>query len=127
MSELCCKSQIPASSTVGGLAETRTVLRSVTDGQMEVRTDKDKTIRPPHIVAGHKNELLSLFLFPSGCVYICIIAGTFIVLLFYCTPVSILLFSFLFFRRICFFSGLASTETKKTMCIYTPPINSFKI
>ena len=30
MSELCCKFKIPPSNTVGGVGETRTVLRSVT-------------------------------------------------------------------------------------------------
>ena len=40
MSELCCKFQVPASNTVGGVAETRTVLQSVMDrvGWTYVRT-----------------------------------------------------------------------------------------
>ena len=47
MSELCCKFQIPASNTVGGVAETKTVLQSVTDVRhMYVCTDKSKTICP---------------------------------------------------------------------------------
>ena len=52
MSELYCKFQISASNTVGGLAETIIVLQSMTNGQMKVRTDKDKTLCPAHIVAG---------------------------------------------------------------------------
>ena len=44
--------QIPASNTVGGLAETTIVLQSMTNGQMKVRTDKDKTLCPALIVTG---------------------------------------------------------------------------
>ena len=36
MSERCCKSQIPGSNTVGGVAETRTVLQSTIDVQIDV-------------------------------------------------------------------------------------------
>ena len=47
MSELSCKFQITASNTVGGVAETKTVLQSVTDVRhMYVCTDKSKTICP---------------------------------------------------------------------------------
>ena len=70
MSELYCKCQIPASNTVGGLAETTIVLQSMTNGQMKVRTDKDKTLCPAHIVAGAKTRAFLALLFPIGCVYI---------------------------------------------------------
>ena len=33
ISELCCKFEIPASKTVGGVGETRILLQSVTDGR----------------------------------------------------------------------------------------------
>ena len=39
MSELCCNFQIPASNTLGGVAETRIVLQSVTDVRTYVRTN----------------------------------------------------------------------------------------
>ena len=51
MSELNCKAQISASNTIGGVAETRTVLLSVTD----VYTDKG-LYAPPHFVAGAKER-----------------------------------------------------------------------
>ena len=48
MAELCCKFKIPASNTVGGAEETRTVLKSVTeictDVPIYIQTDKGKTI-----------------------------------------------------------------------------------
>ena len=46
MPELCCKFQIPASNTAGGVAETITVLQSVMDVRTDVRTEKDETICP---------------------------------------------------------------------------------
>ena len=52
MSEVCLKFQVHASNTVGGLAETRTVLQSVTDGQTDIHTDKGKTICPSHFRSG---------------------------------------------------------------------------
>ena len=55
MSELCCKFQIPASITVGGVAETRTVLQSVTDGQTYIHMYlriRVKLYATPHFVAG---------------------------------------------------------------------------
>ena len=52
MSELCCKFQFLALSTVG-VAETKRVLQSVTDA----RADKGKTIYPHHFVTGHENRL----------------------------------------------------------------------
>ena len=48
MSELHCKFQFNALSTVG-VAETTTVLQSV--------TDKGKTIYPHHFVTGHEKRL----------------------------------------------------------------------
>ena len=45
ISELCFNFQIPASNTLGGVVETRTVLKRMTDVRMYVvRTDKGKTI-----------------------------------------------------------------------------------
>ena len=35
MTELCCKFKIPELNTVGGVAETRTLLQSVMDRQMD--------------------------------------------------------------------------------------------
>ena len=55
MSELYCKFQIPASNTVGGVAETETVLQSVTDGRTYVRI-RVKLYTPPHFMAEHKNH-----------------------------------------------------------------------
>ena len=52
MSELCCKFQMPASHTVGGVSEIRTVLQRVTDRRMEVQTDKSKTICPSSLPDG---------------------------------------------------------------------------
>ena len=46
MSELYCKFQIHALYTLGGVAETRTVLRSMTDARADVCTDKGQTICP---------------------------------------------------------------------------------
>ena len=51
MSELCYKFQVPASNTLRGVAETRTVLKSVTDVRY-VRTDKGKTICPSPLRGG---------------------------------------------------------------------------
>ena len=59
MSNACLSSvmfQIPASNTVGGVAETRTLLQSVTDGRTDVCIHKGKTICPsPLRGGGHKN------------------------------------------------------------------------
>ena len=45
MSELCCKFQIPALNTVGLVAETRTLLQSRTDGQMDRHKGEQKYSR----------------------------------------------------------------------------------
>ena len=55
ISELCCKFQIPAFKSVGGVAETRTVVKSVTYVRMYVSTyvpDKGKTICPYPLPSG---------------------------------------------------------------------------
>ena len=49
MSELYCKFQIPASNTVGGLAETTIVLQSMTNGQMKVRTEKGRLVQVSYL------------------------------------------------------------------------------
>ena len=46
MSERYCKFQVHPLNTVGRAVETRTVLQSVADGQMDVYTDKGKAICP---------------------------------------------------------------------------------
>ena len=51
MSELHSKFQVPALNALGGVAGTRTVLKSVTDERMYVRT-RVKLYAPPHFVAG---------------------------------------------------------------------------
>ena len=50
--ELCCKFQMPASHTAGGVSEIRTELQRVTDRRMEVQTDKSKTICPSSLHDG---------------------------------------------------------------------------
>ena len=65
MSELWCKIQVPAFNTVGGVVETITVLQSVTDRRMHVRTDKGKTICPSPLHGGgiktrNINDFISL-------------------------------------------------------------------
>ena len=64
MSELGCNFQIPASDTIGGVVETRTLLQNVTDGRWKEGrkyvwiVDKGKTICPsPLCGGGHKNIL----------------------------------------------------------------------
>ena len=51
MSELCYKFQVPASNTLGGVAETIIVLKSVTYVRMYVRT-KGKIICPAPLRGG---------------------------------------------------------------------------
>ena len=56
---LCFKFQVPASNTLGGVAQTRTVLKSVTNVRMYVRMYvriRVKLYAPPHFVAGAKNH-----------------------------------------------------------------------
>ena len=55
ISELCFKYQVPASNILGGVAETRTVLKTLTDVRTYVRLFARKRVKlyaPPHFVAG---------------------------------------------------------------------------
>ena len=57
MSELCCKIQVPALNTVGGVTETRTVLQSLTEGHTYEGTRKNDILCNENLVAGHKKKL----------------------------------------------------------------------
>ena len=59
MSELYFKFQVPASNTLGGVGETRTVLKSLTD----VRMDKGKTICPSPFSGGGLKMVSAVLIF----------------------------------------------------------------
>ena len=66
MSELCCKFQMPASHTAGGVSEIKTGLQRVTDRRMEVQTDKSKTICPSSLHDGgiiKKHIKITIYIF----------------------------------------------------------------